>query len=68
LTCSGCLVPACIVLNSVKLAQPAGQGDAVIANPAASQHVTWQGGGTIECPGATPTQSNTWGQIKTLYR
>ena len=67
--CPGCLQPACIVLNSIKLARPAGApgGDVTLANAAVSSHVTWQGG-TPNCPGATPTQNTSWGQVKALYR
>lgn len=68
LACAGCTTPTCIVLNSVLLAQPAGVGDFLEASPADRQHVTWNGGGTTECPGATPTKSSSWGEIKSLYR
>lgn len=69
-TCAGCLTPACLVANQIRITKPAGTigGDVFITTPANSQHVTWQGGGTLSCPAATPTQSSSWGQIKSMYR
>ena len=69
-TCAGCNVPACLVANEIRLTKPAATpgGDRFLNNAASSQHVTWQGGGSLQCPGATPTQSQTWGQVKSLYR
>ena len=79
--CLGCSVPACIVLNSVKVATPPVTGqpsrDVVLSGPTNgtdSNFVTWQGGaGTSTtrgngCPAATPTHSATWGSVKSLYR
>jgi len=66
--CPGCLNPACLVFNFCRLQEPAGGLDITLTNPAVRQHVTWQGGGTIPCPGATPTQKGTWGSVKALYR
>jgi hypothetical protein len=67
--CAGCLDAACIVLNSVKMIQPIGEGDYTIVNPLLSQSATWQGGVVGGgCPGATPTKSATWGSVKSLYR
>jgi hypothetical protein len=69
-TCAGCLTPACLVANEIRLTKPAGTpgGDVFMFGPASNQHVTWQGGGGLQCPAATPTQSQTWGQVKSLYR
>ena len=67
--CAGCLDPVCIVLNEIKLTQPAGVGDIRIQNPAARNYVTWQNGVvTGGCPAATPARNATWGQVKSLYR
>lgn len=66
--CGGCLEPACIVLNLIRLAQPAGAGDFEVTNAAEAQHVTWQGGTGIACPGTVPAKNATWGQVKSLYR
>jgi hypothetical protein len=69
--CAGCTDGACIVLNSIKLNQPAGVGDYVITTPITRNYVTWQAGGagiSGGCPAATPTQSRTWGSVKSLYR
>lgn len=69
--CAGCATPACLVANEIRLTRPAQdvRGDVFVYGPALGQHVTWQGGDpTIPCPQGTPTQSNTWGQLKSLYR
>lgn len=68
--CAGCLDGACIVFNSSKMLQPAGQGDFTISGPIERDYVTWQAGGGLggECPGVTPTKSSTWGSVKSLYR
>uniref|UniRef100_A0A832ICJ2 Uncharacterized protein n=1 Tax=Eiseniibacteriota bacterium TaxID=2212470 RepID=A0A832ICJ2_UNCEI len=65
--CAGCLDGACIVLNSINLARPAGVGDFFIANPANANFVTFNGG-TPGCPGTVPAKNKTWGQMKSLYR
>jgi hypothetical protein len=67
-SCAGCSVPACIVFNEIQLFQPPEQAnDPVITNPIDRQYVTWQGGSAL-CPQSTPTQSKSWGQVKSLYR
>jgi hypothetical protein len=66
--CGGCLEPACITLNQITLTQPLGVGDYPVTNAALAQHVTWQNGTGLDCPGATPAKSATWGQVKSLYR
>lgn len=69
-TCAGCVIPACIVANEIRLTKPPGTpgGDVFLNGPAAAQHVTWQGGAGTNCPQATPTQSSSWGAVKSLYR
>ena len=68
-SCSGCTVPACIVLNSIQLFQsPEQLNDPTISNPANSNFVTWQSASVANCPLSTPTQSKSWGQVKSLYR
>ena len=72
-SCAGCTDGACIVLTSIKLVEVAGApaGDYLVTNPLLNQYVTWQSGGaTVQggCPGATPTQTRTWGSVKSLYR
>jgi len=69
-SCAGCTDGMCIVFKSLKLTQPLGVGDFTITSPLLRQHVTWQAGGTLagQCPAATPTQSRTWGSVKSLYR
>jgi hypothetical protein len=66
-SCAGCQDPACIVLNLIRLAQPAGAGDFEVTNPANANYVTWFGG-TPGCPGTVPAKNATWGQVKSLYR
>jgi hypothetical protein len=63
--CAGCLVPACLVFNSLKVTQPAGVGDYVMTYPATSNIVTWQNGSN-DC--YVSTAPSTWGQVKSLYR
>jgi len=65
--CSGCGEPACIVLNSVELTQPAGVGDYFISSPYMSYYVQWQGP-VFDCPFVVPTRAPSWGQIKAMYR
>jgi hypothetical protein len=69
-SCAGCTDGACIVFVSQKLTEPLGVGDYVVTNPMLRQYVTFQAGGTLagQCPAATPTQSRTWGSVKSLYR
>ena len=74
-SCAGCLDAACFVLNRLVINQPAGVGDAVITTPMVRTYVTYAGGvvgggpnGGTGCPGATPAQNRTWGQVKSLYR
>jgi len=73
--CAGCTDAACLVLNRLVVIQPAGVGDAEITTPIVSNWVTYNGGvvgpgpnGEQGCPGATPSQNRTWGQVKSLYR
>ena len=69
--CAGCLTGACIVLNQMNVVQdPVTHpgGDFSYTLPATRQHVTWQSGGGVDCPGVTPARKTSWGTIKTLYR
>jgi hypothetical protein len=69
-TCAGCEVPACPVLNEVRVFRTAEdpRPSLFLRTPATSAHVTWQGGGGLSCPGAMPTRDRTWGQVKQMYR
>ena len=66
--CGGCMVPVCLMLNLVRIAQPPGTpgGDIEVSNPLVSNYVTWQGASLFLC--LTPTVNRTWGQVKSLYR
>jgi len=68
--CAGCLTGVCIVLNSIKLNQPAGNpnGSKYISSPATRAYVTWQGGASANCYAATPAKNTTWGMLKARYR
>jgi hypothetical protein len=67
-SCTGCLVPMCIVLNSLKITTNTGEGDVTLGNASAagSNIVTWQGTGP-DCS-LVPTRNVTWGSVKALYR
>lgn len=67
-TAPDCSLPACFVFNRSFIEDAFNGFDATLTNPQTSQHVTWQGGGTLNCPAATPVQKKTWGSIKALYR
>jgi hypothetical protein len=74
-SCAGCADAACFVLNRLLVVQPAGVGDAELTLPITRNYVTYNGGvvaggpnGGSGCPGATPSQNRTWGQVKSLYR
>lgn len=67
--CAGCLDPVCLVLNQIKITQPAGVGDFYVTATVQRNYVTWQGGVVATgCPVATPTHNATWGALKGLYR
>jgi hypothetical protein len=69
--CDGCQVPACIMFQYIKLAQPAGTpgGDVFVNTQNVRSYMIWRGGyvGAGACPW-TPTRKATWGQVKSLYR
>jgi hypothetical protein len=76
-SCAGCLVPVCLVYNSIKITTPIGANDRTYVgatNGTDSNFATWQGGGVPVTPGgtgcgaATPTRNATWGAVKSLYR
>ncbi|NOT34063.1 MAG: hypothetical protein HOP12_07825 [Candidatus Eisenbacteria bacterium] len=69
-SCAGCSTPACFVLNGFEafslLGGSLGNYGADVRNWATYQGGIPGPGG--ECPGVTPTRSNTWGGVKALYR
>jgi hypothetical protein len=67
--CAGCSTIGCIVLNQVRLTRSGGSGDVFIEAPATNYYATWQGVNQAPpCPFVVPTQTSTWGQVKSLYR
>jgi hypothetical protein len=66
-TCAGCIVPACLVLNSILIGRLPGALDVPIERPGPNfaNRATWQGGANCE---AVPTRVSTWGALKALYR
>jgi hypothetical protein len=71
--CAGCSDEACIVLQTIRLNQPAPDPPiTALESPATSQYVIWQAWSTQDpnnaCPAVTPTRNHTWGSIKALYR
>lgn len=65
-SCTGCLDKVCIVLNQIKITQPAGVGDVAVTT-GLNQIATWQGELTSTCL-PVPARNRTWGQVKALYR
>ena len=68
--CAGCPTGVCIVLQSIKINQPAANpnGSKYVSNPANRAYATWQGGIGSDCYAATPAKNVTWGRIKLQYR
>ena len=74
-SCSGCEVPACMLLTSIELNQPVGVGNYFISQPLDNWLVGWQcsagighGGCFFAPPCVTPAKAPTWGAVKGLYR
>ncbi len=69
--CSGCLFPACLVLNSIWLKRVPGAagGDILLTTPGPSMEnfARWQGGTPGDCQ-VVPVRRMTWGRLKTYYR
>jgi len=67
----GCMVPACLVFNSLLIRRfhlPSDQEILVSGGEVAgSDRVTWQGGAGADCA-SVPTRRATWGAVKALYR
>ena len=67
-TCSGCLAPATLVLESIQAdhGTPGNVESRMITTPLQNQCITWQHTQNVCATAALPNRS--WGQIKTLYR
>lgn len=67
--CTGCPVPACLVLNSIRLLRLPGAVDVILsgADSAPGNFATWQGGVGADCT-SVPTGRRSWGSLKVLYR
>ena len=69
--CEGCRVGACILLNQMKLQQPAGVGDYTVTYPNWNFIVGHNADGYLSSNGpdcTTPALNRTWGAIKSMYR
>jgi hypothetical protein len=68
--CAGCSTPACLMLIFMDVALDYGAGPQKFHTETVTfrSFVTWMGGTGTNCPGAVPTKSSTWGQVKALYR
>jgi hypothetical protein len=68
-SCDGCLMGACIVLNSVGVyaSNPDPWDHLELSTPLQRNYITWQGGAN-NCPGSTPAINCTWGALKSAYR
>jgi hypothetical protein len=69
--CSGCLEPACIVLDHVDavIGDEMPKSVIMITNTLNRREVTWQSDAIPNCPFApVPAQRSTWGRIRALYR
>lgn len=68
--CPGCEIPACLLLNSLRLVRIPGSvpGEVLLVTPTApeSNRATWQSL-TATCD-AVPVRRVSWGRIKMLYR
>ena len=68
--CTGCLVAACVILESISVTQ-SNSPSIELASPASRDRVFWQGG-AIQAPGCLPcpcaTENKSWGAVKALYR
>jgi hypothetical protein len=70
-TCAGCEIPACIGLQKVSTTDASPTKIEDISTAEIQNYITYAGGATTPggtCPGAVPTKSSTWGQVKALYR
>jgi hypothetical protein len=69
--CTGCVLPGCLVLNSIWLKRVPGAagGDVLLTAPGPSlaNFARWQGGAPGDCQ-AVHTRRVTWGRLKTFYR
>ncbi len=69
--CPGCLVPVCLVLNSILIRRQPGAvgGDVTVDGVAMAgdNFARWQGGASADCA-AVPVRRVTWGRIHSLYR
>jgi len=67
--CGGCLVPACLGLNPIRLLRQPPDYVPVFPTSGTTHIATWQGSTIVPfCVGLTPTRPSTWGEVKALYR
>lgn len=67
--CAGCLVPMCLVTNSILLAQPVGTpgGDQLLTQPDTRNFAFWQSA-ALPFGCFVPTKTTTWSRVKGMYR
>ena len=65
--CTGCADNVCLVLNMIRVAQPAGVGNFDITDELTSRTATWQSEVAGTCL-PVPARNRTWGSVKALYR
>jgi hypothetical protein len=69
-SCAGCAEVMCLVLNQIRIVQPAGSpgGNIDVTTPNINTTCTWQGGPGAATCNLVPARRTTWGQVKGLYR
>ena len=66
--CAGCALPACIVLNEVRVSPASVIPEVVLTNPERQNYAKWQEEAIPHCPEATRVPPTTWGRVRALYR
>ena len=68
--CTGCAIPACIVLNEISLQEVGVLPYVTVTNAASNNFIVYNStlGGLATCPTNTPTRNRTWGAVKAMYR
>jgi hypothetical protein len=67
LACAGCTEPICVTLQNIVIETDPPTPPLDLSAPLVGKIVTWQGESAVACA-ITPVRTQTWGQIKALYR